>query len=151
MGMYTEFFFRAELKKDAPEALVEYLKEVLDPDVPWSLKKFKFDDHPFFNCLRWQDIFASSSYSHPYCESKFHASDGIRPPSVEIHSSLKNYTGEISGFVDWILPWLNHYEGDFLGYSLYEDSRPDGYGSDQHDRDRPELIFMPELPAKGQS
>lgn len=138
MGMYTELFFRAELKEDAPEELVEYLATVLNPDGHWSAMA-PFDDHLFFQCDRWRSAFWSSSYSHPQGESKFHPSDGIRNACIVIHSSLKNYGGEIDAFVEWITPWVDHCEGDLLGYSLYEDSRFDG------EREQPELIFMPKL------
>lgn len=143
MGMYTEFFFRAELKKDAPDDLVVYLRKVLDPSNSWYTMT-PYNDHEFFTCERWQSVFWSSSYSHPPGDSKFHASDGIRPSSIVIHSSLKNYGGEAGAFVDWIMPYINACPGDFLGYTLYEDSRPSGWYSDVGpDVDRPGLIFMP--------
>lgn len=138
MGMYTEVFFRAELKKDAPEKLVDWFATTLNPEGKWG-EMTPYDDHALFYLPRWRSVFWSSSYSHPQGESKFHPSDGIRNACIVIHSSLKDYSGETDAFVDWITPWLDHCEGDLLGYSLYEDSRFDG------EREQPELIFMPKL------
>lgn len=140
MGMYTEFFFRAELRKETPPELVDWLANALNPGGLGAVEPF--DDDPFFTCPRWQATFWSISYSHPPGESNFWPSDGIRQACIVIHSSLKNYGSEIEAFVDWIKPWVSAFPGEFLGYSLYEDSRADGDWDSAEDRDRPQLIFM---------
>jgi hypothetical protein len=42
---------------------------------------------------------------------------------VSIRCSLKNYTGEIEKFVDWLMPWIENGSGEcgLLGYSIPED------------------------------
>ncbi len=38
-----------------------------------------------------------------------------------IRCNFKNYDGEIDKFVDWIMPYLEEIDGDFLGFSRYEE------------------------------
>ena len=49
----------------------------------------------------------------------------------------------VDEFVEWVPSWLQHEPGDFLGYTLFEDSRPDGYRVQGPGQERPRLIFMP--------
>ncbi len=66
-------------------------------------------------------------------------------------SSLKNGE-EIGQFVDWITPHLTMPRGEFLGYSLFEDTRPSGYGWGRDDQppqldiEHPTLYFVGALP-----
>lgn len=39
-----------------------------------------------------------------------------------IRTNLKNYGQEIRHFVDWIMPYLDKFEGEFLGFSRYEET-----------------------------
>ena len=39
-----------------------------------------------------------------------------------IRTNLKNYDNEITEFIDWIKPYLNKLDGDFLGFSRYEET-----------------------------
>ncbi|WP_050982773.1 hypothetical protein [Mycolicibacterium phlei] len=57
-----------------------------------------------------------------------------------ISSSLKNYTGEIQRFIEWISPHLDMNDGDFLGYSLYE--------ANVDERERPMLYFHDQEPVQ---
>jgi hypothetical protein len=41
------------------------------------------------------------------------------------HANLKNYDDEIAKFFDWIDQYVEGSEGDFLGYSLYEETEPE--------------------------
>jgi len=38
-----------------------------------------------------------------------------------IRSNFKNYDDEIQSFIDWIRPYINKSEGDFLGFWRYEE------------------------------
>jgi hypothetical protein len=150
--MYTEVFFRAHLKRDAPPELLDWFDHIANGDDtivegkpdPWQ----PFDDHPFFDKARdWERVFCSggavyqisrrvqfrrSTTSYEYSELICHASAKYVP---------------IDEFVDWISPWLLESPGDFLGYSLYEDSRPDGWYDKGPDQERPRLLFVPERAA----
>lgn len=141
MGMYTEFFFRAELKRDSPAEIIEWFRHTLDPEKPY-LSMVPFDDHSFFQCERWRSVFWSSSAYFPTGKSAFYSGEGAYDdPHFTIHSSLKNYGGEIEEFVEWVSPFIDASDGDFLGYSLYEDSRASGWGAEEP-IDQPQLIFM---------
>lgn len=139
MGMYTEFFFRAPLRKDAPAKLIDWLDDLANnPDG----EAVPYDDHEFFQCERWESaLYGGGAVYHITQALRFTRGtdasyDG---PHLIVHSSLKNYGGEIEAFVDWITTYVNAFPGDFLGYSLHEDSK-----NDYDDEDRPTLIFMPD-------
>lgn len=54
------------------------------------------------------------------------AGEGERPENwaFMLHANLKNYDGEIAKFFDWIDPYVEGSEGDYMGYSLYEETEP---------------------------
>ena len=128
--MYTEFFFRAEIKAEEQD-VQRWLKRIVDLDTDSP-----FDDHRFFALPRWRAVFGCSSAYFPTRGSLFEKPSYCNAPELFIHSSLKNYDDEIEAFMDWVKPWLDAYPGDFLGYSLYEESRGDD------DRETPTLLFM---------
>lgn len=118
MGMYTEIFFRAELVRDVPEDVVAILKcmqEFWDPE-PEGLP-----DHPLFECSRWKYLGCSDSSYFPIAKSSMEQDSYSGQWRVMILSNLKNYSGEIGKFFDWIDPYVDGPEGSFLGYSLYEE------------------------------
>ncbi|UDL16402.1 hypothetical protein SEA_ZOOMAN_153 [Microbacterium phage Zooman] len=115
MGMYTEFFFRAELKKDTPQEVIDFLDAWFKGEEPAPL------DHDFFRRPRWESLLlGSSAYFPTLPNSSFANVWGYW--ELGIHASLKNYGAEIDYFLDWIEPYVDGYKGDFLGYSLYEES-----------------------------
>lgn len=116
MGMYTEFFFRAEMKKDAPQAVIEFLNGWFNEG-----EELTPPDHEFFQRARWDSLLrGSSAYFPTLPNSSFTNVWGHW--ELGIHTSLKNYGAEIDYFLDWIRPYIDVYKGDFLGYSLYEES-----------------------------
>ena len=123
MGMYTEFFFRAELKLDrATDQAVELLRNsgMVQPTLQ--------AEHPFFHCSRWTMLLNGGSAYHP--TRGFHLPFAPKgdSPKLFIHSSFKNYEEEIEKFMDWIDPMVDEPAGTFLGYSLYEqDEQPTLY------------------------
>jgi hypothetical protein len=58
MGMYTEFHFNVELKKNVPINVINTLKYMLDN----SLQKPKLPIHPLFSTSRWHFMLKSDSY-----------------------------------------------------------------------------------------
>ncbi|MEV6432872.1 hypothetical protein [Nocardia sp. NPDC051463] len=136
--MYTEFFFRAPLRKDAPAELIDWFDDLANnPDG----EAVPYDGHAFFKCERWESALYGGGAVYQISQAlRFtRGTDrGYEPPQVIVHSSLKNYGGEIDAFVDWIVPFVAGYPGDFLGYALYEDAR-----NDYDDQDEPRLIFIP--------
>lgn len=122
MGMYTEFFFRADLLDDTPEEVVNLLHAMTngaeyDGELP---------DHKLFTTQRWEYMLNCSSAYFPQPTQSLVSVDKILGISVAIHTNFKNYGNEIELFCDWIDPYVNGFKDDFLGYSLYEeDDEPD--------------------------
>ena len=127
--MYTECYICSPIKTNTPKEIMDILfymfgdKDLLD-EAPKNLPA-----HKFFTKERWQFIGKCSSFYHiPFSVSK------IRKEQNQYYlvsrSDIKNYDNEIEGFFDWISPYLDKYEGDFIGYSRYEEVN------------KPKLYFM---------
>ena len=119
MGMYTEIFFRAELVRDVPVQVVECLHAMTNfyHQAPEELP-----DHPLFECSRWEILGCGGSAYFPVSQSSLQLDTYSGQWHVLFLSNLKNYSGEIGHFFDWIDPYVSGSEGEFLGYSLYEES-----------------------------
>ncbi|MDH6199216.1 hypothetical protein M2272_005884 [Mycobacterium frederiksbergense] len=135
MGMYTEFYFRANIK-DGPVA--DWLeRQIITRE--W-FENGGYDDHEFFTMPRWDHVFIGGGAV--YQESRralFRRPQTCGPYANQLvlSSSLKDYSGEVGLFVDWITPHLRMSNGDFLGYELYEDSTDDSNDYREH----PTLYF----------
>ena len=119
IGMYTELHFNSELKKDTPKEVIEILKYMIgerenSPDLP---------EHPLFKTERWDYMLRSDSY---YFDADTNSTLRFDEISNDyylcIRCNLKNYSSEIQHFIDWIMPHLDKYEGEFLGFYRYEES-----------------------------
>lgn len=117
MGMYTELSLDSDLKCDTPEEVIQILKYMLrreDIDMP------PLPDHPLFATTRWSYMLrCGSAYFAAQPDSKLLEVDGDL--TINIICNLKNYEDEIEKFLDWIHPWLDCYDDDFLGYTRYEE------------------------------
>ncbi|MCC3333568.1 hypothetical protein [Nocardia abscessus] len=137
------------MKRDAPAELLDWLDHIAngddtvkngEPD-PWQ----PYDNHPFFDEARgWERMFCSGGAVYQISRRvQFkRAQASYERHELICHASAKYVP--VDEFLEWISPWLDHSPGDFLGYSLYEDSRPDGWYDKGPDQERPTLIFMPE-------
>lgn len=120
MGLYTEVFFRADIREDAPEEVVSALTAIVagggsTPHI----------DHPLFRCERWQQLGTCSSAYFSSPAGSFILTDPYTGTlAVVLHANLKNYDDEIAKFFDWVDPYVDAFPGEFLGYSLYEDVDP---------------------------
>ena len=136
MGMYTEFYFRANIK-DGPVAV--WLNTRINENADWE----PFEAHPFFGLPRWDHVLIGGG--GVYQESRApifrrkHQPGGPYANELVIASSLKNYGSEIDHFVTWISPHLDMPTGEFLGYALYEDT--DTYDDSDQWREHPTLYF----------
>ena len=119
MGMYTEFHYNAELKQDIPEevrAVLEFMVGNLDqePSTP---------DHPLFaEGTRWRFMLRCDSY---YFDADTHSTlrdDRQGGSYLCIRCNLQNYADEIEKFCDWVRPYIDKFEGEFLGFSRYEET-----------------------------
>ena len=117
MGMYTELCLNVELRSDVPAevmAVLEYMVEVADHVPPTP-------PHDLFECPRWRYMLQCCSFYHiPRSTFILHREQG----SVYLtgRSDLKDYSDEIHKFVSWLAPYIDAEEGQFLGYSRYENS-----------------------------
>jgi hypothetical protein len=119
MGMYTELHYNAELRKDVPTQVLDALRWMLgELDQPVDLP-----DHPLFKMTRAGFMLRCDSY---YFAADTHSTlrldDIDKQYRICIRCNLKNYEGEIEAFCDWIDPYVDAYDGDFLGFSRYEES-----------------------------
>ena len=121
MGMYTEIFFRAELVKDLPEEVLSALHSIIGgEDNPQPNPS-----HPLFDCPRWYWLGnTSSAYFPMMAESVLRQDDYSKQWNLVMHANLKDYHDEIKQFFDWINPYIDAIDGEFIGYSLYEDVDP---------------------------
>lgn len=120
MGMYTELLFKAELKPDVPEDVVNTLLYMTGVSGQYATPD---DHHPLFDAPRWQFVLrCSSAYFITGNTSMKFDTIGNRWVLV-VSSSVKNYNGEIELFVDWVMPFVEDASpGGFLGYSMYEEA-----------------------------
>lgn len=118
--MYTEIYINVDLKKDTPDDVIEVLK---------ALCGIHMGLYP----SKWGGLFYSGSYYTPntYCHSL--TFDTISNQwSLLGKGDIKNYNMEIEEFFEWIMPYVDGYPGDFIGYSRYEEDQ------------KPTLMFLPE-------
>ena len=131
MGMYTALHFAATLRADTPASVLDTLHYMMEPrrfpEAPYP----DHPDHPLFHTDRWDIMLACDSY---YFNADTHSVlrrgwDGHS--SLSVTSNFKNYDGELDLFLDWITPYVAAYDGDWLGYHMYEED------------EQPTLIFHP--------
>jgi len=117
VGMYTELYLSCEFNEDLPKEAENVLLHLFgDGPVPETLP-----DHQFFSCDRWGQIGRMSSfYFTPFPLSKIVKEQGNY--YLTTRSDLKNYDSEIIEFLDWVKPYIDASEDDFIGYYRYEES-----------------------------
>ena len=118
MGMYTELHFNSQLEESVPNGVVLVLEYMLDS----SLSEPSLPSHPLFETDRWRYMFRMDSY---YFDADTHSTlrydDIASAYFLCVRCNLKNYSGEISKFLDWIMPYLHQIDNAFLGFYRYEE------------------------------
>lgn len=118
MGMYTQLHFAGNVKEDSPEKVFEILNFLINE----TTEPEELPNHPFFSCDRWKWIAKMDSYYFNYKTHAVFFHDEIGNYwRLNITSNLKNYSGEINKFIDWISPYCDALKGEFVGYSRYEE------------------------------
>lgn len=118
MGDYTEFFARGLLKKDTPEIVIDLLRtmagDFADPPI------LDYPDHPLFKTRRWPHLgWTASAFWVTATESVIRKSNwSLGQWEFDFHASLKNYEGVIGKFFDWIDPYLELEQNEFIGYQI---------------------------------
>ena len=119
MGMYTELVMATKVK-NVPE-VIEVLKYMTDPGVPVMPI---LPDHPLFRTSRWTSLFQCCSYYFvPTTVAKLEFDEIGNYWCLITRADLKNYSGEIELFIDWIRPHLDAHGDEMIGYSRYEETR----------------------------
>lgn len=122
MGMYTELHLNSEIRKDTPENVLRVLRYMLSTSEEEAAAiSFEKPDHPLFGETRWRFMLLSDSY---YFDADTHSTlrfdDIAKSHYLCIRCNLKNYDREIAKFCDWVAPYLDKQDGEFLGFSRYE-------------------------------
>ena len=127
MGMYTEIYINVDLKEETPDDVIKVLKAMCGmlPDQECSEVLANYPD-------RWGYLFNSGSYYTPNTSCRFlEFDDTIEQWSLLGKGDIKNRENEIGKFFEWIIPHIDAYPGEFIGYSRYEED------------DKPTLYFTP--------
>lgn len=119
MGMYTELHYNVKLKQDIQEEILISLRYMLgitgDEARPLN--------DPF-DGQRWMHMLRCDSY---YFDADTHSTLRFDTISEQwylcIRCNFKNYDNELDKFLSWIRPYIEAFEGDFLGFSRYEESQ----------------------------
>ncbi len=111
MGMYTEIFVNVDLLEQTPDEVIQTLKAICETDH----KSLLLADKP----SRWCFLFNNGSYYTPLTQCAALTFDRIAGHwSLIGKGDIKNYSGEIEAFFDYIRPWV---QDDFMGYMRYEE------------------------------
>ena len=131
MGMYTEIYIRCSLKKETPDSVISALKccvgDLEECDVDWSSPELTKAEDLFSKDSRGRRLLNSGSFYHqPNPTTNFWQESVTGTWYLCSRSDIKNYAGEIEQFFDWIKPYLEEQNGQFIGYHIYEEfmSRP---------------------------
>lgn len=113
--MYTEIYVNVDLKSEVPEEVLAVLRAMCGDENQTPL-----DDKPG----RWRMLFGNGSYYTPLTSCANLTFDKIRNGwSLLGKGDIKNYGNEIEAFFEWLMPWVDGEEGDFIGYKRYEESQ----------------------------
>lgn len=122
MGMYTELYISASLKRNSPDKVKEIIRLLFDGDNEHETDETDLPPHEFFDCHRWRMIGRCSSYYFsPFALSKVLEDDINGKLYFTSRSDLKNYDSEIEKFLDWVMPYLDQIQGEHLGHYRYEE------------------------------
>ena len=119
MGMYTEFHFNTELKKDTPQSVIDILSFMVGD----KKKEPNKPVHEFFECARWKYLFTMDSYyfsADTYSTLRY--DDISESYFLCVRSNLKDYDNEIVKFLDFISEYIEDDE-EFLGFYRYEEEK----------------------------
>jgi len=132
MGMYTEIVVKLNFtRKQVGDNNFNILDYMFNPDTNLMtndhkpLGSIEIPNHEFFRCQRWDCVGNMSSfYHHPERVNSWIADrDNKDDVYLFARNDLKNYDGEIQKFFDWINTLNISYDGDFIGYSIYEEEK----------------------------
>lgn len=122
MGMYTELLLGVRLKAETPEHVIQTIHHMRDNTQPMPAE---YPSHELFRTERWDWMLRSggSYYFEAHSGiSRFDFDEITCGWQLTVLFNIKNYSGEIEAFVDWIMPWVDAFPGTMLGYKRYEEA-----------------------------
>jgi hypothetical protein len=158
MGMYTEFIFGCELSKNTPKVCVDALDYVINGEEkkpkyenPEGYEEEMFNENyierttsveeieKFIEEYDFYRLFCSCSYyfgaANPVRKFGYdHISNSYK---ISTRADLKNYSGQIEKFIEYIAPYVEHgsgYEHRIFAYVHYEEDHfPTMYGFESYE------------------
>lgn len=125
MGMYTELNVSVKLDYSKFDEYSDILR-FMTGDLEIDRNALVVPDHDLFKTDRWERMLCCSSYYFAgETHSEFHVEEDYKLATLTSLSSLKNYSGEIEKFCDWISQYVYYgYDNSsvvFAGYKRYEE------------------------------
>lgn len=115
MGMYTEIIFGAELKRDTPKNIIDIIQKLVDGN---EEEVEEIINHPFFFDERiWFMNSAGAYFIDPY-PPRFTYNEYTKSWTLHFRTSIKNYSGTINKFLDWIKPYISYGSGTNNFYAI---------------------------------
>lgn len=125
MGMYTKINIIIKLKKETPKNIIEVIECMFNGyDIEdMNACGVEIPKHDFFENDRrvWFPKSCGSYYFTGTANSNIQYRNVDKEMVLHIDTDFKNYDDEIELFLDWIAPYVDAYEKEFLGYSRYEE------------------------------
>lgn len=114
MGMYTELLLKCQVKANAPEDVMDVIRYMF----AGGKRPEKLPEHVFFSLPNWDMIGDRNGfYHHDDVFNIYH----IGNQCIFSNSYIKNYSGEIQEFLEWIKPYIDAMEGQCIGWTWYEE------------------------------
>jgi len=111
MGYYTEIYVNVDLHADTPEDVIAVLRAMCGMEYAKDLGALAGRPN------RWRWMFHSGSYYTPNTScAKLTFDKTSKKWSLLGKGDIKNYEHEIELFFQWISPYVDARDGEFIGY-----------------------------------
>ena len=127
MGMYTALSLGVELNIEQGSEvaqLLNYMVNGTEPekkDINWLASQHA-GDTDLFECDRWAILLRCDSYYFDFqTHFELRWDDISNSYYLSGVSNLKNYSGEIKKFLDWLNPYIDPSVCGFIGWTMYEE------------------------------
>lgn len=144
MGMYTALSLGVELNIPRDGDVYRVLDWMLNGDpTDGGLTMPDLPAHPFFECSRAWILLRCDSYYFSYDTGWTLRWDAISESYyLSGVSNLKNYSAEITKFLDWLNPYIHRSQCGFIGWMMYEEQFAPDLIMRRCDGDEPQLHYV---------
>lgn len=113
MGTYTTVITKLTLKEDTPSEVVKMLRLLVSDDSDDWKNILAFQEehqfsHEFFFNERWSGVFGNGTGAN-FCKFNW-----VEPLTIDCVSSIKNYSGLVDQFLNWVNPFVDQTEKALL-------------------------------------